>query len=206
MKYTKKKDNFIDRTARKPAGEWAVKYYSNPKAHYRSFHILLESLTLERDDIYCEIGCGGGVLLKMAMAHAGRGAAIDHSDEMVALAIKNNRQSVDDGILDVIQGNAEALPWPSGSFTACASANMFFFVENPVAVLSEVARILKPEGRFTMVTLGSGLITKATFGLLYSLKTYSDRKMLSMMEVAGFRNIRVKTNFLGTFQVCYGEK
>lgn len=206
MKITKKRQRFIDRTARKPAGKWAVKNYNNPRTHYRSFQIILENLNLNPDDTYCEIGCGGGVLLKRAMTIARQGAAIDHSHDMVALAIENNRQSVDDGLLDVVQGNAETLPWPPGSFSACASANMFFFVEKPDAVLSEIQRVLKPQGRFAMVTLGTGIIVKATFGLLYSLKSYSDQTMHTMLMAAGFRNIRVKTGFWGSFQVCYGEK
>lgn len=59
--------NFIDRAARKPEGKWARKNYTAPKAHYRSFRIILEALQLEHGDIYCEIGGGGGALLRMAM-------------------------------------------------------------------------------------------------------------------------------------------
>ena len=28
-------NKFIDRTARKPSGKWAIKNYNNPKTHYR---------------------------------------------------------------------------------------------------------------------------------------------------------------------------
>ena len=206
MELNKRWQQFIDRTARKPAGKWAIKNYHHPKTHYRAFRIILDTLNLGPDDTYCEIGCGGGVLLKMAMAHAAQGAAIDHSPDMVALSVENNRERLDKGHLDVVRGNAESLPWPSGSFSACASANMFFFVENPDAVLGEVHRVLKPGGRFAMVTLGTGLLVTVSFGLFYALKTYPDPAMHAMMERAGFRNIRVKSRYWGTCQVCYGEK
>ncbi len=166
----------------------------------------MEALRLKEDDIYCEIGCGGGVLLNMAMAKVKRGAAIDHSEEMVDLSKDNNRKFLEKGGLEVLKGDAGELPWKSGVFTACASANMFFFVKNPRAMLSEVFRVLKPGGRFSLVTMGNGFIARMTFGWLYSLTTYSDREMTSMLKSAGFSKIRVTSTAMGLTQICYGVK
>lgn len=183
-----------------------MKQYSDPKGHYRSFRIIMDALALGRGDTYCEIGCGGGVLLNMALAKAGQGAALDHSPDMVRLSVENNRNAVDQGRLEIIQGNAEALPWDSGSFTACACANMFFFVEHPEAAFSEIFRVLAPGGRFSMVTAGKTLLPQITIGWLYGLNTYPDSVMSTMMKRAGFKNIRVRTKTFGLTQVCYGEK
>ena len=202
----KKRERFIDRTAKRPWGAWAMKQYNDPKGHYRSFKIIMDALALGRDDAYCEIGCGGGVLLNMAMKSAGQGAALDHSPDMVRLSIENNRDTVGQGRLEIVQGNAEALPWDSGRFTACGCANMFFFVEHPEAALAEIFRVLAPGGRFSMVTAGKTLPTRATMGWLYNLNTYSDSVMSDMMERAGFKNLRVRTKNLGLTQVCYGQK
>ncbi len=197
--------NFVNRTARKPEGEWAVKNYRDPKAHYRSFRIIMNDLNLTGDDAYCEVGCGGGVLLNMAMKQAKNGAAIDHSQEMVEVSIDKNSDYIEEKRLEIIQGNAESLPWGKNSFSACASANMFFFVENPDSMLSEVCRVLKPGGRFSMVTMGDGFLSKISFGWLYSLKTYSNKDMELMLRAAGFKNIRVRTE-RAVFQICYAEK
>lgn len=196
---------FINKTARKPEGRWAVRNYNNPRAHYRSFKIIMNKLSLNETDAYCEIGCGGGVLLKMALSAVKKAAAIDHSREMVSLAIKNNRSNVEAKKVEIVEGSAEKLPWEDGAFTACGSANMFFFVENPVAMLEEVYRVLKPGGRFCMVTMGRGLLCRLTFGWLYSLKTYSDDRMIEMMKAAGFLNFQVTTGW-SCMQVCYVEK
>lgn len=205
MSIAEARERFIDRTARKPEGEWAVKSYKNPRGHFRSFRIIMELLDLKPEDSYCEIGCGGGVLLKMALEKAGRGAAMDHSDDMLRLAIDNNNESVLAGRLHIIKGDAGDLPWPSDSFTACGCANMFFFIEEPEAVLAEICRVLKPGGRFAMATMGKSIIGKLTFGLLYGLRTYSDTKMTCMLSNAGFNKIRVKTGLAG-MQICYAEK
>ena len=60
-------DKFVDRTARKPSGSFARRMYSNPRGHYKSFRWTLDKLQLKPDDIFLEIGCGGGVLLNMAL-------------------------------------------------------------------------------------------------------------------------------------------
>ena len=205
MTTTGRWERFIDKTARRPEGKWAIKKYANPTGHYLSFKIIMETLCLNEEDTYCEIGCGGGTLLSMVMPKVKAGVAIDHSGAMVELSIKNNRRYVEEGTLEIVQGKAEQLPWESEQFTACASTNMFFFVEAPDTMLAEVWRVLKPGGRFSMVTLSNGLLGKIIFGWLYNLKTYSNMEMTSMFRSAGFSSINVQST-KGLLQICYGEK
>ncbi len=182
-----------------------MKNYNRPHGHYWSFKTILQDLRLHEDDIYCEVGCGGGILLNMAMSKVKKGKAIDHSKDMVELTMQNNRRDIEEGKLEVIQGNAEQLPWSAGSVTACASANMFFFLKQPKPMLREVFRILAPGGRFSMVTMKNGFWAKITFGWLYALKLYTDKEMASMLIEVGFSNVKVETK-AGIMQACYGEK
>ena len=204
MNIAKARQNFIDRTARKPHGSWAKKTYNDPKAHYKSFDILLDKLQLTQDDCYLEIGCGGGVLLEKALQFVANAAAIDHSADMIETA-NNKLIEINPDRYDLKTGDAVKLPWDNDSFTAAASANMFFFVEQPQEVLNEISRVLQLGGRFAMVTMGKSLLGKITFGWLYSLRTYSDKEMSKMLEQAGFTKIEVKSGLSST-QVCYAEK
>ncbi len=197
-----KRQNLIDRTARKPFGDQAKKHYSDPKGHYKSFRIILDKLNLTKSDNYVEIGFGGGVLLKQALQYISDASGIDHSSDMLEVA-KSNLANTSYNNLDLVQGDAAKLPWKNESFSTAACANMFFFVEDPQQVLNEVYRVLKPGGRFAMVTMSNSLLGKITFGLFYSLKTYSTKEMILMLEKAGFKNIEVKSTFK---QVCYAEK
>jgi ubiquinone/menaquinone biosynthesis C-methylase UbiE len=205
MRCTERRQAFIDRTARKPSGERGIRAYNDPKGHYKSFRIIMDRLNLSSDDRYAEIGCGGGVLLKMVLGRVQYAAAIDHSPDMVELAKSNNRIAVEEGRAEIIQGDAASLPWSADSFTACASANMFFFVEEPQRMLSEVCRVLKTGGRFVMITAGRSILMKLTFGWLYKLRTYTDRDMRFMLEQAGFSRIEVKSH-LGYYQICCAVK
>jgi SAM-dependent methyltransferase len=205
MRIKQIRKNFIERTASKPAGEWAIRNYNDPKAHYKSFRVIMDLLKLGKKDLFCEIGCGGGVLLAMALKKASGAAAIDHSPDMVELARKNNEEDIKQSRVEIVQGDAGELPWQDNYFTACGCANMFFFVEKPEKTLREIYRVLKPGGRFAMHTMSKGLLGKITFGMLYGMKVYSDKTMHTMLENAGFKNVKVKSNLI-CMQFCYGEK
>lgn len=205
MTFAEMRQDFIDRTARKPGGKTGIKMFSNPKGHFRSFRIIMQKLNLSPDDEYFEIGCGGGQLLGMALEQVKFAAAVDHSPDMVALSTKNNQRYVEQNRAEIVSGNAEKLPWADNRFTAGASANMFFFIEQPDAVLREACRVLRPGGRFVMVTMNNSILCKLSFGWLYSLRAYSDEKMQEMFRNAGFSKIEVKSRWDLT-QVCYAEK
>ena len=57
--------------------------------------------------------------------------AIDHSSDMVQIAIEKNQEAVSEGRVEIVQGNAESLPWGDNSFTCATAANVFFFIEKP---------------------------------------------------------------------------
>ncbi len=199
------RENFIDRTARKPSGKIGRFNYDHPRSHYESFRIILKLLDLKSEDHYVEIGCGGGELLRFALEKADFGAGIDHSPDMVDLCREKNIQAIEVGRAEVQQGDVAVLPWEGELFSAAASANMFFFVEQPRQVLKEVCRVLRPGGRFVMVTTAKTLPVKLTFGWLYHLKCYTNKEMEEMLREAGFQDIEVSTRRVFS-QVCFARK
>jgi hypothetical protein len=59
--------SFFDITARKPSGWLGKIMYRNPVRHYGFFRVTIEKLQLEAEDVFLQVGCGGGVLLEMAL-------------------------------------------------------------------------------------------------------------------------------------------
>ncbi len=199
------RQQFIDRTARKPSGTFSRRNYTNPRTHYPGFRLILQLLELTAEDQYLEIGCGGGVLLRSALETAASGAGIDHSPDMVEVSRENNAPAIAAGRAEIVEGDVTALPWEDGRFSAAASANMFFFVEQPRQALAEVFRVLRPGGRFAMVTSAKTLAMTLTFGWLYQLRSYGNAEMSEMLRSAGFCDIRVETTRVIS-QVCFARK
>ncbi|ADK83477.1 Methyltransferase type 11 [Desulfarculus baarsii DSM 2075] len=182
---------FIDDTARRPRGQWARKHYGQPKSHMRAFEAAMAALAPRGDDVYLEIGCGGGYFLDMVLAKVQRAAAIDHSADMAALARQKNQRAVEQGRLEVVHGDAEKLPWPDESFTCTANTAMWFFVRRPEAVLAELRRVLKPGGRIVIATARKSLLNRLLWAV-YGLNLYDDQQMAGMLGRAGFVEIKIE--------------
>ena len=199
-------NKFVDRTGRKPSGWFGKRMYSNPRGHYKSFRWTLDKLQLKPDDIFLEIGCGGGVLLNMALETVKHAKAIDHSSDMVQIAREKNQEAVSEGRVEIVQGNAESLPWDDNSFTCATASNMFFFIDKPMIVLNEFYRVLKPGGRLVITSTEDSILPKLLLVLWsHSMRLYKNSEMDSMLKQAGFQTVEVK-NVGPLLQLSYAEK
>ena len=195
---------FVNSTAKRPQGKWARRFYGEPKAHMKSFALMMQLLDPQPDDLFLEIGCGGGYFLNMVQPRVKKVAAIDHSLDMVELARRANQKAIDQGLAEIVHGNAEELPWPDNSFTCTGNTSMWFFVERPVKVLTELLRVLQPGGRLVVGTMQRSWINRIVWGL-YGLRLYTDGQMEDMLRQAGFAEIQMSSPGL-TGQIATARK
>jgi SAM-dependent methyltransferase len=139
-------DWLTDRVARKPEGARARSVYGADDVHDFARRAILDALGLGPGDQLLDIGCGGGLLLRDALATGAAATGLDHSEEMVCLARERAPGA------EIVCGDAEALPFADGAFTAVAMSVVFFFLPRPVAVLRECRRVLAPAGRLAVYT------------------------------------------------------
>lgn len=144
-------DWLTDRVARRPTGKRARAVYGAEDVHDFARRAILEALKLEAGDHLLEVGCGGGLLLKDALARGARATGIDHSKDMVELARERAPEA------KVLLACAENLPFADEIFTAIAMSIVFFFLADPVRVLRECRRVLCPGGRIAIFTTGPEL-------------------------------------------------
>ena len=184
-------DRLVDLTARRPSGWLARKTYGGtlgaPKGHEEVFDEVLQVLQPAGDGRCLELGCGGGRLLERLLASGGSAAGLDHSSDMLALSAERNREALEEGRLELKQGDALQLPWPDEAFSSVVSANTFFFLEHPHRVLAEIRRVLKPDGRAIIATVPGPLPSWLATQLVgirrgARMHVYDDQTMRSLVQ------------------------
>ena len=100
-----------------------------------------------------EIGFGPGLAVEAAARQAvvGMVAGIDHSEVMVKQASRRNSAAIREGRVDLRLGDPALIPFESGFFNSVLTVNAFHMWENQAKGLSEVLRVLKPDGKIVIV-------------------------------------------------------
>jgi SAM-dependent methyltransferase len=177
-------DWLIDRTARRPSGSRARAVYGAEDVHEFARRPVLDALALDSSDHLLEVGCGGGLLLRDALATGARATGIDHSPDMVTLAGERA-----DGAT-VLLAEAAELPFGDDTFTAVAMSVVFFFFDEPLVVLRECRRVLQPRGRVAIYTPGPELrgTPAAPEPVASHGHFYTDEELAGLARAAGLRD------------------
>lgn len=153
----------------------------------------LKRLDMKSYDRVLDIGCGTGSLLqRLIIDHpSAKLFGADMCMEMLQVANKKLKKQA-----AFISANARLLPFHSNSFDLVISCNAFHFMRAPRVCLSEIARVLKPNGKLTVTDWCDfflRIFNRAHF------RTYGTRECKQMLEVSGFKRVhieRFKINWL----------
>jgi ubiquinone/menaquinone biosynthesis C-methylase UbiE len=179
---------------------------------------VLEAAALRPGDTVLDVGSGLGLLTLAASERIGDGwvIAIDPSvaalEELLRLAHAANAN----GIMYLV-GDAEVLPLPDASVDAAVLGSVLLHVGDPGAVVDELARVIRPDGRLSLrepldggATTISTAVDWSSLGELgarvVSLRETSDADPLPPLDVdsltarlsqAGFTDVEAIVEDLG---------
>ena len=150
-------------------------------------------LDLKDDDKYLEIGFGSGLFIKKYASHVSRIAGIDCSEDMVKLASSINKDLVESGKAEFVQGDVSVLPWKDNEFSVVVGIETFFFWPEPKMALKEIHRVLIPGGRLVieMAYNKDDGRDHARDAEKYDLRLYSGEEMERLLKDSGFNDVSV---------------
>lgn len=147
-------------------------------------------LRLRPEDDVLDVACGSGAFLKKYASHVRHLAGLDHSQIQISLAKRWNRDRVAAGTAEFVAGDATALPWPEGTFSAVTCNCVSCFAE-PQRSLREMCRVLRPAGRAVVVMESSDedRHTHPRKTDMFGMPVWTEDDVRQMMADAGFSQV-----------------
>lgn len=124
--------------------------------------VMIAAAEVGKGDDVLDVGCGTGVLTRELMHHVGESGSstgLDLSESMLGVA----RNSCPNATFK--QGSVTELPFEDGSFDVVVSSFMLMFVPDPEKAISEMLRMLRPDGRL-VVSVWQGLDNNVVYRAL----------------------------------------
>ena len=137
-----------------------------------------------------DLGCGPGQLV-IELARRSPGlhvTGIDLSDEMITRGQDNARRA---GVADRVsfrQGDAQQIPFPDASLDLVVSTLSLHHWSDPVAVLDEIARVLRPGGSFLVFDLRRDMAAPFWLLLWFVTHVVAPAALRRVNEPLGSRN------------------
>ena len=117
----------------------------------------LSQVEIATEACVLDIGCGGGANIERLLERAplGRVCGLDYSPLSVATSREHNREAIAAGRCEIVEGDSSSLPFDDGTFDLVTAFETVYYW-NIEAAFAEVARVLKPNGRFLICNEDDG--------------------------------------------------
>jgi ubiquinone/menaquinone biosynthesis C-methylase UbiE len=162
---------------------WAKRFAELPvHAEAHAMARTIDACALSLDVAVLDVACGPGILTCALAPHARYVTGIDLTPAMIDQA--RARQAAI-GLTNMAWhiGNAAALPFEDGSFDRVLTRYSFHHLPDPAAVLAEMKRVCRPNGRIIVVDATPSPETQKAYDAMERLRDPSHLSALPLAEL-----------------------
>jgi SAM-dependent methyltransferase/alkylhydroperoxidase family enzyme len=164
----------------------------------REYVTMHHRLDVGAGDRLLDVACGAGLAVELATLRGARGAGIDASPRLLAIARDRNPEA------DLRVGDMNALPWDDGSFDVVTSFRGIWGT-TPSAV-AEAHRVLVPGGRLGLTVWGHikvspGAWVFAPFSLAAEPKVQNQAAMVALGRPGAGEALLLEMGFTGVERI-----
>lgn len=179
---------------RKPKGKLGnIQLKSMNKEHTPVSLWGLKHLDIQSDDVILDVGCGGGININRMAEKAKKVYGVDYSIESVKLSREVNSEYINQGKVEVLEGNVQSLPFDDESFDIVTAFETIYFWPDIEKCFGEVKRVLKPGGIFLigMESNGSYNLVMKVSEKLIDMTVYNDEEVSEFLKNNDYSEITV---------------
>ncbi len=154
----------------------------------RASHLQALAGLLDDQWVVGDLGSGTGQLAAAIAPFVARVIAVDRSGDMLQTARRRLRESPN---VEIRRGDLEALPIDDGALDAATLILVLHHVPDPAAVLSDVARVVKPGGRVLIADMLPHDREEYRQQMGHVWLGFADDQMRRLLTAAGFDQIRI---------------
>ncbi len=178
------------------AFEWVSRM---PQMRWMRHFVISQAAVLQDQGQAVDLGCGAGQLvLELArQAPALHVTGIDLSEKMLADATQSAQRAGLENRVDFRLGNVEEIPFPDGSLDLVISTFSLHHWTDPVKILNEIDRVLKPGGTFYIFDLRRDLALPFYLLVWFATQFIVPAALHRYNEPMGSRNASYTVHELG---------
>jgi ubiquinone/menaquinone biosynthesis C-methylase UbiE len=167
-----------------------------PQMRFLRWYVARHALALQTEGEAVDLGCGPGdlVLLLAEEAPQLRVDGVDLSEEMLAEATRRAKAAGLSSRVQFKKGDAARIPFPDRSLDLIVSTLSLHHWCDPVPVLDEIARVLKPGGAFLIFDLRRDLAPPLYLLLWFATRVVVPPALRQANEPLGSRNAAYTTS------------
>ena len=158
---------------------------------------VVDLLHVQPGDHVLELGFGPGLALHDTAARltSGHIVGIDPASTMVDMAHSHNLRNIRAGRVRLVQGLGEALPFASATFDRTLTINVIYFLPDPLVVLREVARVLRPGGQLAIFWMPAATLARQGRAIAEVYRFYEPVEVIELLLAAGFEGPWIRTSY-----------